>query len=71
MCKSRMLKNGLLIGNSLVSSNKGIGTICIMNSDITNKFVNSVDLDLEPLTNYQIVNSVDEYTDEHTIILIE
>lgn len=65
VCKARMLKNGLFVGNSLVSSTEGVGTVNIINSDITNKFIKTIDLDLESLTNYQIVNYIEENINEH------
>lgn len=67
VCKARSPENGLLIGNSLVSSdNDGIGMVSIINSDVTNKFINTIDLDLEPLSNYHIVDSDKECPDEYT-----
>lgn len=55
LCKARVLENGLIIGNALLKSKNKKATVNILNNSQVDFYLYEIDLELEPLRNYQVL----------------
>lgn len=59
VCKARNLGNGLMVGNCIIATKGGIGTVSLMNIDVVDKYINKIDLELDALSDFQLIKERD------------
>lgn len=55
VCKARDIGSGMLIANSIFTAKKGIGIVSVMNVDVLDKHIDTLNLDLVELDEFEVV----------------